>query len=81
MKKCTHAAGSYCKQADVNEDVANTFFKELYADGDKLRQDNFISSCITIQAVQRLRKVGEIRVRNERQFTAKFQVFFLIALQ
>ena len=25
MKKCTHAAGSYCKQADVNEDVANTF--------------------------------------------------------
>ena len=61
-------------QAGVNEDVANAFFQELCVDGDKLGQDNFISSCITIQSVQRLRKVGESRVRNGRQFTSKFQV-------
>ena len=49
------------------------FFKNC-VDGDKLGQDNFISGCITIQSVQRLRKVGESRVRNGRQFTSKFQV-------
>lgn len=69
---CRHLPQSYCKVAKLTEGDIEDAFQAYYIDSDKVRQDTFIMTHVTLNPVFRRRTVGP--AKRERTFAPTFKV-------
>eukprot|EP00057_Strongylocentrotus_purpuratus_P018028 XP_011672502.1 PREDICTED: uncharacterized protein LOC105442267 [Strongylocentrotus purpuratus] len=69
---CRHLPQSYCKVARLTEGDIEDAFQAYYIDSDKVRQDTFIMSHVTLNPVFRRRTVGP--AKRERTFAPTFKI-------
>ena len=65
VKDCHHPMRGYCQQDVLVPDDTRNEFDDMYTDSDKVRQDQFIASHLTLTLVKRTRVAAAQRKRQK----------------